>query len=107
MKHIGRLSVATGGSVVLLALATVPVLAHDQPDGANWLMADWMLLSWLAFFLAGIVSFVFALRRGLMANPEGQSKHFLLSIDEPDYYTPDWAREDEREDEEERDGSER
>lgn len=104
MRKIGKLFGATGGSLALLAFLAVPALAHDQPDGAEWLMADWMLLSWLAFFLAGLVVFVFALRRGLMANPEG-SKYYLLEIDEPDYYTPDWARDEA--DEEEPDGPQR
>lgn len=105
MKQIRKLLAATAGSIGLLMALVLPVLAHDQPDGAEWLMADWMLLSWLAFFLAGLVSFVFALRRGLLSNLEGPSKHYLLTIDEPDYYTPDWAQDDEVE--EERDGSER
>jgi hypothetical protein len=69
-------------------------LAHDAPDEgpAAWLMADWMLLSFLVFFLAALTVFVVALRRGMLANLE-DAKYHILSIDEQDYYTPDWAKE--------------
>jgi hypothetical protein len=36
---------------------------------------------------------VVAARRGLLRDVE-QAKYHILSIDEPDYYTPAWARED-------------
>ncbi len=73
------------------ALAAAP--AHDQPPGAEWLMADWMLLSFLAFAGAGFVMFLVVLKRGLLQNLEG-AKYYILTLDEPDYYTPDWAKED-------------
>lgn len=76
-------------------LTPAPAYAHEQPEGANaeWLMADWMLLSFLVFFLAALVVFVVAVRRGMFRDLEG-AKYHLLTIDEPDYYTPGWARED-------------
>ncbi len=78
---------------MLLVLAA-PVLAHDAPDdGAEWLMADWMLLSFLVFFGVALVAFIIALRRGMLSNLE-DAKYYILSIDEPDYYTPEWAREE-------------
>lgn len=80
----------------VLATAVLPhrVWAHDAPDrGAEWLMADWMLLAFLVFFIAALIAFVVALRRGLLSNLEG-AKYQVLSIDEPDYYTPEWAREE-------------
>jgi hypothetical protein len=75
----------------LLVFAT-PALGHEQPDGAEWLMADWMLLSFLVFGGAALAIFVVALRRGHFHNMEA-AKYHILSIDEPDYYTPEWARE--------------
>ncbi len=84
-------------AVVMLALFAVPALAapplHDQPDGADWIMADWMLYSFLVFFLAGLFAFLIALKRGMFHNIEG-AKYYILSIQEEDYYTPDWAKED-------------
>lgn len=83
-------------AVCLLATA-MPALGHEQPDGAEWLMADWMLLSFMVFGGAGLAIFVVALRRGQFHDMEAAKFH-ILSIDEPDYYTPDWAREDAKED---------
>jgi cbb3-type cytochrome oxidase maturation FixS-like protein len=74
----------------LLVTAT-PVLAHEQPDGAEWLMADWMLLSFMVFGGAALAVFLVALKRGQFHNMEA-AKYHILSIEEPDYYTPEWAR---------------
>jgi hypothetical protein len=60
-------------------------------------MADWMLLSFLAFGAVSLVAFLAALKRGLLSNLE-EAKLYILTIDEPDYYTPDWARADVLED---------
>ncbi len=95
MKRI-RLKRATVALVLagLTLLATAwPVFAHDQPAGADWLMADWMLYSWMAFGGAAMLIFLVAYRRGYLSNLE-DSKYQVLTIDEPDYYTPDWAKED-------------
>lgn len=79
---------------LLLFLATIPVSAHESPEGAEWLMADWMLLAFLIFFGVGLMVFLVAVKRGHLSNLE-EAKYYILTIDEPDYYTPDWAREDE------------
>ena len=96
-RHVWLVSFAY---VVFIALVVAtPAFAHEQPDGANWLMADWMLLSFLVFFGMALIAFVIALKRGYLSNLE-DAKYYILTIDEPDYYTPDWAKE-------ENDGSER
>jgi hypothetical protein len=89
---------------ILAVLATAPAwlvlgagsaLAHDAPDEgvAAWLMADWMLLSFLVFAGTALLAFIVAYKRGLLFNLEG-AKYHVLTIDEPDLYTPDWAKED-------------
>ncbi len=78
---------------LLLFAGAAPASAHDQPDGADWLMADWMLLSFLVFFGAGLVAFLVALKLGALRHVE-DAKYHILSINEPDYYTPDWAQEE-------------
>ena len=79
--------------VLLFSLfAATPASAHEQPGGADWLMADWMLLSFLVFFGVALIAFVVALKRGYLSNLE-DAKYHILTIDEPDYYTPDWAKE--------------
>ena len=92
MKRL-KISLGFAFSLVLLLAQFSTVLAHDAPDdGAEWLMADWMLLSFLVFFGVALIAFVIAMKRGLLSNLE-QTKYYLLTIDEPDYYTPDWAKE--------------
>ena len=80
-----------------LLVSATPAMGHEQPDGAEWLMADWMLLSFIVFGGAALAVFVLALKRGQFHNMEA-AKYHILSIEEPDYYTPDWAREGVRED---------
>lgn len=81
--------------LLLLVFAT-PALAHGGPDeGAEWLMADWMLLSFVVFFSVALFAFLIAVRRGYLRNLE-DAKYYILTIDEPDYYTPEWAREEEK-----------
>ena len=88
--------------VIYVSLASLivvhPAMAHEAPDqGAEWLMADWMLLSFLVFFMVALVAFIIALKRGMLTNIE-DAKYHILTIDEPDYYTPDWAKEAEDDD---------
>jgi hypothetical protein len=94
-------ALATVRAALLAVAATLllarPALGHDQPAGAEWLMADWMLLSFLAFGAIALVAFLVALKRGYLSNLE-DAKYHILTIDEPDYYTPAWARADALED---------
>lgn len=91
---VRMLAVQVAAVAALVAVGPAPAWAHEGPDkgDAAWLMADWMLLSFLVFALAALVCFVVALKRGLLRNLE-HAKYHILSIDEPDYYTPSWARE--------------
>jgi hypothetical protein len=95
--RIARSIVALLLVAAALAATAMPALGHEQPDGAEWLMADWMLLSFIVFGGAALAIFVVALKRGQFHNMEAAKFH-ILSIDEPDYYTPDWAREEAKED---------
>lgn len=93
-KTMRRILTSAAATVLLMSNATV-ALAHDGPDDgqAAYIMADWMLLSFLVFFVAGLLAFAIALKRGLMTNVE-DAKYYMLTIDEPDYYTPEWAKEE-------------
>lgn len=88
---------AAGGilaSAWLLASSAQAVLAHDAPDeAAEWLMADWMLGAFLVFMGAALIAFIVAYKRGLLFDLEA-AKYHILTLEEPDYYTPDWAKED-------------
>ncbi len=88
---IQSLFIAVGLVLLFATPALAAPLAHDQPDGADWIMADWMLYSFLIFFLAGFTVFLIALKRGMFHKIE-DAKYYILSIQEEDSYTPDWAK---------------
>lgn len=67
-----------------------PALAHEAPEGSEWVMADWMFLSFILFAGAALVLFLLALKAGLLSNLE-DAKYYILDIEEEDYYTPEWA----------------
>ncbi|GIV78032.1 MAG: hypothetical protein KatS3mg050_2426 [Litorilinea sp.] len=68
-------------------------LLHEAPEGSEWIMADWMFLSFLLFAGAAFLAFLAALKAGLLSNLE-DAKYPILEIEEEDYYTPDWALEE-------------
>lgn len=78
-------------AVIISLVAVLPASAHDAPSGSEWVMADWMFLSFVIFAGAAFTAFIFALKSGLLSNLE-DAKYYVLEIDEPDYYTPEWAK---------------
>jgi nitrogen fixation-related uncharacterized protein len=80
----------------IMALQTHNALAsplyHEAPKGSEWVMADWMFLSFLIFAAVAFLAFLWALKAGWLSNLE-DAKYYVLEIDEEDYYTPEWARE--------------
>lgn len=93
--RISHLVATVKGALVLALLATLtavqPAFAHEAPGGSEWVMADWMFLSFMIFAGVALIAFLTALKSGLLSNLE-DAKYYILEIDEPDYYTPDWAR---------------
>lgn len=82
------------GSALLLALSTTTAFADDAPEhDAPFIMSDWMVLAFLVFFSVALAAFVAAWKLGYFHDMESP-KYYLLTIDEPDYYTPEWAQED-------------
>jgi|TARA_B100000378_G_scaffold239074_2_gene206775 hypothetical protein len=88
-----RRTAAACAAASALAMAAAPAWASVSPKGAEFVMADWMLLSFLSFAGAALVVFLIAVRRGMFVGME-EAKYPLLSVEEPDYYTPEWAKED-------------
>jgi peptidoglycan/LPS O-acetylase OafA/YrhL len=90
-----RLAFLVLALVAALALPAV-ALAHDAPenDESKWVMADWMLD--MFFVLAGtaLVAFVLAWKAGHFHNLD-EAARVPRQVDEEDYYTPDWARDEE------------
>ena len=84
--------------LVLAAALAAPAaaLAHDAPedDRSKWVMADWMMDAFFLFAGLALVAFIVAWKAGHFHNLE-QAARIPLMIQEEDYYTPDWARDEE------------
>ena len=84
--------------LVLAAALAAPgaALAHDAPesDQSKWVMADWMMDAFFLFAGLALVAFIVAWKAGHFHNLE-QAARIPLMIDEEDYYTPDWALDEE------------
>jgi hypothetical protein len=78
----------------LFVLFTGTASAHDIPDGASLVMADWVFYVFLIFGLAGLAVLILAYKTGHLFRLE-DAKYPMLLIPEDDYYTPPWAYIDE------------
>jgi hypothetical protein len=87
--------------VTLVALA-VPALAyaHDQPETkqSRWVMADWMMDTFFVFAGFAVIAFLAAWKAGHFHELDKMGSIPLL-VDEEDYYTPEWALDEEEWDE--------
>jgi cbb3-type cytochrome oxidase maturation protein len=83
--------------VALFALAVPAVaFAHEAPENSKsrWVMVDWMLESFFVFAGFALVAFIWAWKAGHFHDLERQAA-IPLAIEEEDYYTPDWAFDEE------------
>jgi hypothetical protein len=86
--------------LLLVALAALAApgaaLAHDAPenDQSKWVMADWMLDTFFVFSGFALVVFVTAWKLGHFQDLDRAAEIPLL-VEEEDYYTPDWALDEE------------
>ena len=86
-------------AMVVLALALLTpaaALAHDQPETqqSRWVMADWMLDTFFIFAGLALVAFLAAWKAGHFHELD-QVGSIPLYIEEEDYYTPEWALDEE------------
>jgi hypothetical protein len=92
-----RRLVAAAVTFAVLAL-TFPALAlaHDQPETkqSRWVMADWMLDTFFIFSGLAVVAFLAAWKAGHFQELDRVGE-IPLYVDEEDYYTPDWALDEE------------
>ena len=83
---------------VWLAALAVPAaaFAHDQPETkqSRWIMADWMLDSFFIFTGVAVIAFLAAWKAGHFQELDRLGSLPLL-IEEEDYYTPEWALDEE------------
>jgi protein-S-isoprenylcysteine O-methyltransferase Ste14 len=83
--------------VVLAALmAPAATWAHEAPetDQSRWVMVDWMLETFFIFAGVALAGFLWAWKAGHFHNLEQQAS-IPLRIHEEDYYTPEWAFDEE------------
>jgi hypothetical protein len=92
MRRFVALATVALGSLVFPALA----FAHDQPETkqSRWVMADWMIDTFFIFAGFAVIAFVAAWKAGHFHELDRLGSLPLL-VEEEDYYTPEWAREDE------------
>ena len=85
-------------AVVSLAALAWPALAlaHDQPETkqSRWVMADWMMDTFFIFGGLAFVAFLAAWKAGHFQELDRVGGIPLL-VEEEDYYTPDWALDEE------------
>jgi hypothetical protein len=88
---------ATSFLVALTALA-LPALAfaHDAPENkqSRWVMTDWMMDTFFIFAGFAVIAFLAAWKAGHFHELDKMGS-IPLYVDEEDYYTPDWALDEE------------
>jgi hypothetical protein len=90
--------VATTAFLLALTALALPAaaLAHDQPENAQakWVMTDWMMDTFFVFAGLALVAFLAAWKAGHFHELELHGSIPLI-VEEEDYYTPDWALDEE------------
>jgi hypothetical protein len=84
-------------ALALLGLAWPALaLAHDQPETSQsrWVMADWMMDTFFIFSGLAVLAFVAAWKAGHFQELDKLGGLPLL-VQEEDYYTPEWALDEE------------
>ena len=93
MRRLARALVVL--AVLGLALPAV-AFAHDQPETkqSRWVMTDWMMDTFFIFSGLAVVAFLAAWKAGHFQELDRMGGIPLL-VQEEDYYTPEWAFDEE------------
>jgi hypothetical protein len=91
-----RLAWTMGLTLTLALVLPAAALAHDAPESkqSKWVMADWMMDTFFIFSGLAFVAFLVAWKMGHFHELDRQGAIPLL-VEEEDYYTPDWAEDEE------------
>jgi heme/copper-type cytochrome/quinol oxidase subunit 2 len=87
-------------AILLTALTALALpaaaLAHEAPqnDESKWVMTDWMMDTFFIFSGLALVAFLAAWKAGHFHDLE-QHGAIPLVVQEEDYYTPEWALDEE------------
>jgi len=92
---VKRLAAILLAALTALALPAV-ALAHEAPqnDDSKWVMTDWMMDTFFIFSGLALVAFLAAWKAGHFHDLE-QHGAIPLVVEEEDYYTPEWALDEE------------
>jgi hypothetical protein len=93
MTRLARIAaVLTGLVLVFPAVA----LAHDAPETqqSRWVMTDWMMDTFFIFSGFALLAFLVAWKAGHFQELDRMGGIPLL-VEEEDYYTPEWALDEE------------
>src|SRR5206468_2307889 len=93
---VRRLGLALFVGALLALMWPLAALAHDQPETkqSRWVMADWMMDTFFIFSGLAVVAFLAAWKAGHFQELDRIGGIPLL-VEEEDYYTPDWALDEE------------
>ena len=91
-----RLAAAAVATALVVLLWPALALAHDQPETSQsrWVMADWMMDTFFIFSGLAVLAFVAAWKAGHFHELDRLGSLPLL-VEEEDYYTPEWALDEE------------
>jgi len=92
MKRLAAIFLAELTALALPAAA----LAHEAPQSeeSKWVMTDWMMDTFFIFSGLALVAFLAAWKAGHFHDLE-QHGAIPLVVEEEDYYTPEWALDEE------------
>jgi hypothetical protein len=92
MTRLAAIAFVWLGALAFPAVA----LAHDAPETkqSRWVMADWMLDTFFVFSGLALVAFIAAWKAGHFHELDKHGS-IPLYVHEEDYYTPEWAYDDE------------
>jgi protein-S-isoprenylcysteine O-methyltransferase Ste14 len=90
--------VATAIVVLVVTELALPAaaLAHDAPETkqSRWVMTDWMMDTFFIFAGLAVVAFLAAWKAGHFHELDKLGS-IPLYVEEEDYYTPEWALDEE------------
>ena len=92
-------SVAVVGALALgVTGGRVRARSSPRTQQSRWVMVDWMMDSFFVFAGFALVAFIGAWKAG-HSTTSSSKRAIPLSIEEEDYYTPEWAHDEEEWDE--------
>ena len=91
-----RLSLAAVVATLVALAAPALAYAHDAPETkqSRWVMTDWMMNTFFIFAGLAVVAFLAAWKAGHFHELDKLGA-IPLYVDEEDYYTPEWALDEE------------